>query len=134
MILYHFVFSFCSFYKFDISNIFQINVSSGGISVVPDINLIDLVQAIENGIKKVDIIVLPGGQGVDKNVCDRIKEDTLIRNSFIKLVGMTQKVLTICTGSFIIPVVLNKLLFNDKTGTEQLIKTFLSEVFLNWTT
>ena len=56
----------------------------------------------------VDIVVLPGGTGVNSNVCDRIKMDENgLRFKLQKLFKIASKVLTVCTGSFIIPTVFN---------------------------
>ena len=81
---------------------FKVNVS-GGLIVTPDYSLQDLVEAIDCGTQNIDFIVLPGGTGVDSNVCSRLKKDQNLRHNLRKLFEKSSEIITICTGSFIIP-------------------------------
>ena len=102
----------------------QVNVSSGGISIIPDFTLKDLLHAIHVGDKRVDIVVVPGGVGVISNVCDKIKKDEGICNDFKNLLEMAHKVLTICTGSFIFPSIFR--LGEDNLNDENDAKMFIA--------
>ena len=77
-------------------------MSSGGASVKPDYSLQDLYEAICTESKKVEVVVLPGGVGVQSNVCDTLKNDEEKHAQFSEILDRASHVLTICTGSFII--------------------------------
>ena len=80
-------------------------MSSGGASVKPDYSLQDLHTAICTELKKVEVVVLPGGVGVHSNVCDMLKNDEEKHAQFSEILDRASHVLTICTGSFIMAAI-----------------------------
>ena len=98
-------------------------MSSGGANIEPDFNLKDLLSAINSGEKIVDVVVLPGGVGVCPNVCDQINRDENTRDEFRNLLEKASNILTICTGSFIIPAIYHpeQTISNNDTNVEQAI-------------
>jgi imidazoleglycerol phosphate synthase glutamine amidotransferase subunit HisH len=99
----------------------KVAVSSGGANITPDFNLKDLLWAINSGEKIVDVVVIPGGVGVCPNVCDKIKSDEHIRDEFKNLLEKASNILTICTGSFVIPAIYQpgKNISNNDTNVKQ---------------
>ena len=102
---------------------FKVRVSSGGANIEPDFNLKDLLCAINSGEKIVDVVVIPGGVGVCPNVCDKINRDENTRDEFRNLLEKASNILTICTGSFIIPAIYQsgKTISNNDPTVEQAI-------------
>ena len=76
-------------------------MSSGGVDIKPDFTIKDLLS----GENTLDIVVLPGGVGVCPNVCHKIQGDKAVTDQFRTILNNASHVLTICTGSFIIPSV-----------------------------
>ena len=98
-------------------------MSSGGANIKPDFNLKDLLCAINSGEKILDVVVIPGGVGVFPNVCELIHRDENIRDEFRKLLEKASNILTICTGSFIIPAIYppGKTISNEDTNVKQTV-------------
>ena len=98
-------------------------MSSGGANITPDFTLKDLVRTINSGEKIVDVVVIPGGVGVCPNVCDKINKDGNTREEFRNLLEKASNILTICTGSFIIPAIYQsgKTISINDTNVEQAI-------------